>query len=64
MDDPFRQTRDPRVGADRHIRHLSVPVQRTWMSRTASSPKRRGIRVLTSSTMRATAASGSSACTK
>src|SRR6266567_784360 len=36
----------------------------TWISRMGSRPKRRGMRVLTSSTMRGTAASGSSASTK
>jgi hypothetical protein len=35
--------------------------QRTWTSRIGSRPKRRGMRVLTSSMMRGTAVSGSSA---
>ena len=36
----------------------------TWMSRTGSRPKRLGMRVFTSSTIRETAVSGSSAATK
>ena len=38
--------------------------QRTWTSRIGSRPKRRGMRVLINSMMRATAVSGSSASTK
>src|SRR5438309_9559726 len=38
--------------------------QSTWMSRMGSRPNRLGIRVFTSSMMRATAASGSSAWTR